>query len=253
MRLKDKITLITGASSGIGESMAEKFAKEGAIVIAVARRAEKLEELAERCKKYGGKVIPLGGDVSQKESVEMIIQTVIDKHGRIDVLVNNAGKIDDFAGAQEITDDVWESVMQLNLYGPFAMIRAALPHMVKAGKGVIVNTASVAGIQGSRGGCAYTVSKHGVVGLTKNTAFMYAKKGIRCNAVCPGSIETHIMDGMAGDLNKEGMEIATSGGSLSPRNGKPAEIAEVAVFLASDEASFVNGAVLVADGGWTAY
>lgn len=250
MRLKNKIVIITGASSGIGEGIAEEFAKEGATVVAVARRAEKLEALAKRCEQHGGDVFPLSGDVSKKETIEQIIQTVIEKYGRIDVLVNNAGKVDNFAGAGEMSDEVWESVMQLNLYGPFMMIRATLPHMIKAGKGSIINIASIAGTQGCRGGCAYVSSKHAVVGLTKNTAYMYAKKGIRCNAICPGPIDTNIFESAENaGVDQEGMKIATSGIHLAPRNGQPVEIAPAAIFMACDDASFVNGAILIVDGG----
>lgn len=255
MRLKNKIVIITGASSGIGEQTAELFAKEGVTVIAVARRADKLKELADRCQAYGGKVYPESGDMSQKEDIERVVKDVIEKYERVDVLVNNAGKADDFLGAAEMSDEMWDDVLALNLDGPFYMTRAVLAHMLKMKKGVIVNTASVAGIEYSRGGLAYTVSKHGVVALTKHTAFNYAADGIRCNAIAPGTVETPLVANLAEpkNVNPEGFKKATSGSANAPRSGKPEEIAAIALFLASDESSFVNGTVVVADAGWTCY
>lgn len=255
MRLTNKIILVTGASSGIGESIAETYAREGATVIAVARRAEKLAELAKRCEKYDGKVVPDSGDMSKKEDIERVVSDTIAKYGRIDVLVNNAGKADDFSGVADITDSAWEETMALNLDGPVFMSRAVIKHMLKEKKGTIINTASVAGVEYGRGGLAYTVSKHGVVALTKNTAFMYADSGIRCNAIAPGTVQTPLTAAMAdtSGLNQFGFKKAVSGAANSPRPGTPQEIANIALFLASDESAFVNGAVIVADAGWTSY
>ena len=149
---------------------------------------------------------------------------------------------------------LWERVISINTPGPMRAIRKALPIMIKQGKGVIVNTASVGGLYGSRAGAAYTASKHAVIGLTKNVGFQYADAGIRCNAIAPGGVETNIMAD-AGDMNLEsrGLKKAMSGTGLNPRNGHPSEIAKVALFLASDDSSFVNGTVITADAGWTAY
>lgn len=255
MKLQNKIVLITGASSGIGESITELFAKEGATVIAVARRAEKLKELAERCEKYEGNVYPDSGDMSKKEDIERVVNDVIQKYGRVDILVNNAGKADNFSGAAETSDDMWDDVLTLNLNGPFYMTRAVLQYMLKAGNGTIVNTASVAGVEYARGGLAYTVSKHGVVALTKHTAFNYATEGIRCNAIAPGSVETPLTASIADskEINQAGYKKAISGAGNVPRVGKSEEIANIALFLASDDSAFVNGAVIVADAGWTSY
>lgn len=255
MRLKDKVVIITGASSGIGESMADLFAREGATVIAVARRAEKLQEIAKKSETYAGKIFPESGDMSQKEDIERVVAAVIEKYGRIDVLVNNAGKSDDFSGAAEMSDEMWKDVLNLNLDGPFYMTRAVLQHMLKAEKGTIVNTASVAGVEYARGGLAYTVSKHGVVALTKHTAFNYATKGIRCNAIAPGTVETPLVAALAEPkgVNPEGFQRAISGAANAPRTGKPEEIAAIALFLASEESGFVNGSIIVADAGWTSY
>jgi NAD(P)-dependent dehydrogenase (short-subunit alcohol dehydrogenase family) len=141
--------------------------------------------------------------------------------------------------------------MDVNLNGPFYAMRAVLPIMLKHGKGVILNIASVGGLFGSRAGAAYTASKHALIGLTKNTGFMYAQKGIRCNAIAPGGVNTHIADSLIPDAL--GYERCISGASLMPRMGEPEEIAQIAAHLCSDEASFINGAVITADGGWTAY
>lgn len=150
----------------------------------------------------------------------------------------------------EVTDEVWNSVLAVNLNGPFYTSRKAVPLMVAQGGGVIVNTASGAAVRGGVAGAAYTASKHGVVGLTKSIASYYAKEGIRCNAVCPGGVATNI--GVGGIPHAEGMAKLRKVLELTPRIAVAEEIATVALFLASDDASFVNGAVLIADGGWAA-
>jgi NAD(P)-dependent dehydrogenase (short-subunit alcohol dehydrogenase family) len=173
-------------------------------------------------------------------------------YGTLDILVNNAGIMDNFVPAGEVTDELWEKVFAVNVTGPMRAIRKALPIFSEKGSGVIVNIASAGGLLGSRAGAAYTASKHAVVGLTKNVGFQYANLGIRCNAIAPGAVNTNIGTTIY-NPSQFGMERAMAGMNLNPRVGEPGEIAKVALFLASDDSSFVNGAVIVADAGWTAY
>ncbi|NLY97507.1 MAG: glucose 1-dehydrogenase [Clostridiaceae bacterium] len=252
MKLKGKVAVVTGASAGIGKDIAYQYAKEGAKVLAVARRAERLRELAESAKGLEGEIIPFAADMTDKNQVVAMIDEAIKRFGTIDILVNNAGIMDDFSPAGDAEDDMWDKVIKVNLSAPFYSTKHAVRHFLQNGGGVIINVASIGGLCGSRAGAAYTASKHGLVGLTKNTASMYANKGIRCNAICPGGVETEIFtqDYMQ-NINKDGMNIAVQGPPV--RMGKGHEIASVAVFLASEDASYVNGLCMAVDGGLTAH
>jgi len=252
MKLEGKVAIVTGASAGMGRDIAYYYAKEGAKVLAVARRADRLNDLAESAKDLAGEIIPYAADMSDKTQVEAMVEEAIKRFGTLDILVNNAGIMDDFSPAGDVNDDMWETVINVNLNAPFYSTRAALQHFLKNGGGIIINVASIGGICGSRAGAAYTVSKHGLVGLTKNTASMYANNNIRCNAICPGGVETEIATGaFMRNINRTGMEIAIKGPSV--RMGKGHEIATVAVFLASEDSSYINGQCIVVDGGLTAH
>jgi len=254
LKLKGKVAIVTGASSGMGRDIAYYYAKEGAKVLAVARRIDRLEQLAKEADNFEGEIKPFEADMSDKIQIETMIDEAINTFGKLDILVNNAGIMDDFSPVADVDDDMWNKVLNINLNGPFYSTRKAVKHFLENGSGTIINIASIGGLYGARAGAAYTVSKHGVVGLTKNTAFMYSKKNIRCNAICPGGIETEISSGdFMKDVNKDGMNIASSGMALNPRMGKATEIATVAVFLASDDASYINGQCIAVDGGFTAY
>ncbi|MDR0915618.1 MAG: SDR family oxidoreductase [Oscillospiraceae bacterium] len=252
MKLQNKTAFVTGASSGMGHAIALKFAAEGATVIAVARRREKLDALVKESAGLAGKIIAKSGDVADVDGITKVLDESFAEFGKIDILVNNAGVMDEMMPAAECSDELWDKVIDTNLRGPFVICRRWLNGQLDNGGGVIINTASIGGLFGSRAGASYTASKFGVIGLTKNIAFMYAQKGIRCNAIAPGSVATEIAVGIK-NPSAFGMERASAGMGANPRYGEADEIAKVALFLASDDSSFVNGAVITADGGWSAY
>ena len=173
-----------------------------------------------------------------------MIDTAITLYGKLDILVNNAGIMDGFEPVGEVSNDRWEKVFAVNVNGPMYASRKAIAHFLEQGGGSIINIASIGGLQGGRAGAAYVASKHAVIGLTKNTAFMYAKKGIRCNAVAPGAVATNIAQSMGGDISTFGQQTTGVGMAINPAFGMPEQIASVALFLASDDASFVNGSDL---------
>ena len=251
MRLKDKVAIVTGASSGIGREIAMVYAREGAKVVAVARRLERLQELVDEAKELPGEILAVQGDISKLEDIKNMHQKAVDTYGTVDILVNNAGILDEFAPVADVSDEMWERIMKVNLNGPFYAIREIIPTMLKQGKGNIVNVSSIGGLCGYRAGAAYTSSKHGLIGLSKNTAFYYGNKNIRCNTICPGGVETEIT--CNGSFHEEGQNRAMSGVANCMGIGTPNQIANIAVFLASDESSLINGASIAADGGWTVY
>ena len=254
MRFEGKSVVVTGASSGMGRQIAYDFAKEGATVVAVARRAERLEELAGQVESDGlpGKVLPYVGDVCSREVNEGMIDFAVEKCGKLDVLVNNAGIMDGFEAIGDISDERWDQVFAVNVKGPmFAMRKAVQVMLGQKTRGNIVNVASIGGTNGARAGAAYTASKHALVGMTENTGYMYAHEGIRCNAICPGGVETEIGGSMmsGSGINQFGMGRAMAGLDKEIRTGKPEELAAAVLFVASDEASFMTGACVKVDGG----
>ncbi len=254
MKLQGKVAIVTGASAGMGREIAYLYAKEGAKVLAVARRKERLEALANDAEDLPGEIVPFAADMSDKQQVEAMVDAAIKTFGGLDILVNNAGIMDDFSPVGDVDDEMWERVLGVNLNGPFYAIKKAIKHFQTVKAGVIINVASIGGLFGSRAGAAYTASKHALVGLTKNTAFMYALENIRCNAICPGGIETEIGTGAyMSHINQAGMARAMAGTGANPRMGKSSEIATVALFLATDDASYINGQCIAVDGGFTAY
>jgi NAD(P)-dependent dehydrogenase (short-subunit alcohol dehydrogenase family) len=251
-RLGGKIAIVTGASSGIGREIARLFAREGAFVVAAARRENRLEALAVESQTYPGEIAAFKADLSDRTQVKQMIQFALDTYGRIDILVNNAGTMGNFERASQLTEGNWDYTFAVNTTAPMLAMKWALQGMLEQGSGTIINIASVGGLQGTRAGVEYAATKHAVVGITRNTAFMYAKEGIRCNAICPGGVNTEIFNSVV-TLDQTGFEIATSGGNLSPGTADPMQIATCALFLATDAAGFVNGAALVPDAGWTSY
>ncbi|NLP47488.1 MAG: SDR family oxidoreductase [Clostridiales bacterium] len=249
MRFEGKTVVVTGASSGLGYIIARDFAKEGATVIAVARRAERLEKLVEDTAGMVGSVLPYVGDLSKKENAEGMIDFAVEKTGKLDVLVNNAGVMDEFKPIGEMSDELWDWVMAVNLHGPVIAMRKAVNVMLEQESGGnIVNIASIGGVCGARAGAAYTASKHALVGVTKNTAFMYAHRGIRCNVLCPGGIETEVMESQT-DISEFGVSRVMGGLDTAIPAGKPEDITPSVFFVASDDAKFTNGSVIVIDGG----
>jgi NAD(P)-dependent dehydrogenase (short-subunit alcohol dehydrogenase family) len=252
MRLQDKSVVVTGASAGIGRAIVELFAQEGANIVAVARRLELLEELVEELKDAPGTVVPFKGDVSIRENNEAMIDCALKQFGRLDVLVNNAGIMDDMTAMGDVSDEMIEDIFAVNTFGPmYAMRKAAQVFLAQGDEdegGVIVNIGSI-GAAHHTAGVAYGASKAALITATKNTAFMYLDQGIRCNVISPGGVMTDIALSMpkSNEFGQGRMETLLP---LAPELGMPEDIAQVALFLASDESHYVNGVVLTADGGW---
>lgn len=248
MRFKGKCVVVTGASSGMGRKIALDFAKEGATVIAVARRLERLEEIAKEAESFVGKILPYQGDISLEEVNNGMIDYAVKECGKLDVLVNNAGIMDEFTPIGELTDELYNKVMAVNLNGPIYAMRKAVQVMLEQEtKGNIVNIASIGGVCGARAGVAYTASKHAIVGATKNTAYMYAGK-IRCNVVCPGGVETEVMNSQT-NISQFGVGRIMAGLDTSIPAGKVEDISTAVLYIASDDAKFMTGAQIVIDGG----
>lgn len=249
MRFAGKSVIVTGASSGMGRRIALDFAAEGATVIAVARRKERLEELVKDAEALAGSVLAYPGDVSSKEVNEGMIEFALERCGKLDVLVNNAGIMDEFRPVGEVSDKQWEQVIQVNLVGPMYAMRKAVQVMCEQESGgSIVNVASIGGVRGCRAGAAYTASKHALVGLTKNTAFMYQGKKIRCNVICPGGVETEVMNSQT-NISEFGVSRVMAGLDTSIASGKVQDISAAVLFAASDDARFLTGSTIVVDGG----
>lgn len=245
-RLEGKVALVTGAGSGIGRASAERFAAEGARVAVVDLKGA--EEVSAAIDAAGGEAIALATDVADEEAVAAMAAAAIERFGRVDVLMNNAGILDDYLPAADMPTAVWDRVLGVNLNAQFFTARALLPQMVERGAGAIVNVASTAGLNGGNGGAAYTASKHAVIGFTRQLCFDYARKGIRCNVLCPGAVETGMTKEIFASPDAAVMEAVES--APIGRWAQPEELAAAALFLASDEASFVNGAVYLVDGGF---
>lgn len=253
-QIKDKVSIITGAGSGMGKAMAILFAKEGSKVVAADINEERLQDLKLEIEAAGGQVTLVVGSVAKQEDVDKFMATAVSVYGTLDILINNAGIMDNFQSVEEVEDVLWNKVMSVNLNGPFMTMRAALNIFKEKGQGIIINNASVAGFKGGAAGAAYTVSKHALIGLTRNTGYVFSKTNIRCNAIAPGGVTTNITETI--DFTKITPQIKEridAAQATIHRMADPKEIAQVALFLASDASSFVNGQVIVADGGWSAF
>src|SRR5699024_584349 len=250
MKLKDQVAVVTGAASGMGKAIAERYAKEGARVVIADLNEDGAEKAEREIKHNGGVAKAVKTNVADAKDIEHMIDTAVKEYGTLDLLVNNAGIMDGMEPAGNIRDEKWDLIFDINTKGVMRATRKALSIFLDKGKGTIVNTASTGGLNGGHAGVTYTASKHAVVGITKNTGFMYANEGIRCNGIAPGGVETNIGSSMK-SIDEFGAGRQQLTGALMPRMGQSEEIANVALFLASDESSFVNGTVITADGGWT--
>ena len=245
MRLEGQTALVTGGGSGIGRAICELFAREGAAVVVVDLREERCRETADRIAAEGGTAVPIAADVSEGESVSAMVSAALESQGRIHILVNNAAICtgDDIL---EIDEEVWDLDLRVVLKGVYLCCKALLPQMIESGGGVIVNISSVNGLTGL-GEEAYSAAKAGVVNLTQNMAVRYGGRRVRVNAICPGTVRTPIWQ----EQLREDPKIFERLSKWYPlgRVGEPEDIARAALFLASDEASWITGQILAVDGG----
>ena len=249
--LHEKVALVTGAGSGIGRATSLVLAREGATVVVSDINAEGGEETLSAIKDLGGDGIFVHADVSRAADVAALVDATVRAYGRLDCAYNNAG-IEGFTGGRlhEYPEDTWDRLMDINVKGVWLCLKYEIPQMLKQGGGAIVNTASAAGLVGSRQLSAYVASKHAVVGLTKAAALEYAADGIRVNAVCPGIIDTPMMDRLVEGREEYAASIPTR--QPIGRKGTPGEIAEAVAWLCSDAASLVTGLAMAVDGAFTA-
>jgi 3-oxoacyl-[acyl-carrier protein] reductase len=245
MRLENKVAMITGSGSGIGKETAYLFAKEGAKLILTGKTADKLEKVCNEIHENGGKAIFKAGDVSKREDMDDVVNMALNEFGKIDILINNAGVNKD-ALVTKMTREQWNGIIEVDLTGAFNCIQAVVEVMIKQGSGVILNASSISGIYGNIGQVNYASAKAGLIGLTKTLAKELGRKGIRVNAVAPGFTITP----MTSEVPEN---ILTMMKGKTPLNklAEPIDIAYAYLYLASDEARYVNGAVLSVDGGLT--
>ena len=244
-----KVAFVTGGANGIGRAAALAFARDGASVVVADVSETQNQETARMIQDLGGRALAVACDVSRNVDVQRALNATVDRFGRLDFAFNNAGIEYTIKPAADVTEEEWNRIIDIDLRGVFLCMKHEIPLMLKQGSGAIVNTSSGAGIKGFKGGAAYVAAKHGVVGLTKAAALDYAKSNIRINAVCPGIIDTPMMDRFSGGT-AEGRQGVIAQEPVG-RMGTPEEIAATVVWLCSDAACFVVGHAMVVDGGQT--
>lgn len=253
MDFTNKVVIVTGASSGMGKQIALDFASKGAIVIAAARRKERLEELVKLVKEkgYKGNINPYVVDLSNEESTIALVQDTIKNFKGLDILVNNAGSMDDFGPINEVSDEALDKVFKIDMMSPFYSTRKACQYFLENNKkGNIINIGSVAGLGGGKAGTAYTMAKHAIVGMTKSVGWQYRNSNIRCNCICPGGIATEIMSPeLFAKASQFGLANIGAMMAMKIESGTVQNISDFVMFLASDESSYITGAILPIDGG----
>lgn len=251
MKFQNQVAIITGSTKGIGKATALLMAAEGAKVVIVGTTEKAGNAVVEEIKAAGGEAFFQKTNVTSAADLDALVSAALDQYGKIDILVNNAGVGGSLANMDQITDEEWDKVLATNLTAPFQIMKRVIPVMEKAGGGKIVNVASMASTAAGRGGIAYTTAKHGVLGLTRQVSLDHGHAGIRVNAVLPGPIDTQMIARvLAMPQHPLNMKI-----KMSPagRPGQPEEVAKAILFLASEDSSFIQGAALAVDGGYTIF
>lgn len=252
MRLENKVAIITGGANGIGKAIAAAYAKEGAKVSLADFNEEALNNTVAEFNSQGFEAFGVKVDVSSEDDIQRMVDDSVGHFGRVDILVNCAGVLDNMQAAHNVEDAIWNRVMDINVGGVMRGSRKIIPLFTEQGGGIIVNLASICGITGGRGGLTYTAAKHAVAGMTKNIASTYGAQGVRCNAIAPAQVDTGLTQSIE-NYDMFGLKQATRGTGMMNRSASPDEIASIALFLASGESSYINGVVLAADAGWSAY
>ena len=252
MRLENKVAIITGGASGIGKAIAAAYAKEGAKISIADFNEDALTKTVEEFKSQGFEAFGVKVNVASEEDVQKMVDDTVAHFGRVDILVNCAGVLDKMQAAHNVEDEIWNRVMDINVGGVMRGSRKILPIFTAQGRGTIINLASITALTGGRGGLTYTAAKHAVAGMTKNIASTYGEQGVRCNAIAPSQVDTGLTQSIEG-YDMFGLKQATRGGNFMGPSASPEDIANIALFLASDESKTINGVVLAADAGWSAY
>ncbi|GAB7338407.1 hypothetical protein MBLNU457_4701t2 [Dothideomycetes sp. NU457] len=255
MNLQNKTALVTGGCGGLGATISHALLEGGANVIAIDINKDMLSAFEIQTEgAYSGRVLVLDCDITNETALQALFKVVADKFNQVDIVVNNAGIMDRFEPVGELSMELWNKIIAVNLTAPFAVSKLAVNHFLEQGvQGCIVNVGSASSEVGFAAGAAYTASKHGLIGLTKNTAAFYASKGIRCNAIMPGAMETNISVALHQGYSQEGMKMMQTKMATSKGMTKLQDAASVVAFLCSDAAAALSGACLPVDKGWTAH